>query len=280
MVVPLVAGCATGKPKTDCPNATGEAPVQCITKAEPYPKLIAAGADVASPIIGRVAAHVRWRPGYIAHQQDAKDYLQGVLRPLDVVLVSSKSKATHRLLPGEFVHVAVYLGDRRELEQLGVWEEKVIRARAGQIENGAVFVEADVKGVHLSSKDRVFNTDHVVVLRPSIRSSRQRRDMILKFHEYLGSRFDYHFNADNQDAFFCAELADHVLTDQGFPKRKIYGRTSIVPDEIIAAALSGQSRLRFVTYVKGAPESWKVLKKSDLGNLLRSKSLSAQRSCS
>lgn len=245
-------------------SACGHAPKDAARDAEPYPPLLVAGADLGAPILGRIAAAIRFRKGYLADQPDARAYLLKRLRPLDLVLVRSRGKATHHIIPSEFAHVAVYLGSEAELSRAGVWRHPDVQPHARDIRDGAVFIEADVKNVHLSKPERIFDTDRVVVLRPRVRSAAERRTLLAAFYETIGTRFDYHFNAEESETLFCAELANHVLDNQGIPLRRAYGRTTIRPDDMIAEVLAGRSRLTFVAYVVGTPTGWRAGDRGDL----------------
>jgi len=267
-IVPLVllalTACAHAPAEKSCPETGTSRPPACRTDAEPYPRLLVAGAEAGAPVFGRIASVIRWRNGYLHDQADAKAYVRSRLQPLDLVIVSSKGKATHRLLPGTFIHVAIYLGTEKELRALGLWNEETVRAHADAIEAGDTFIEAVSQGVRLASADEVLNADQAVVLRPSVRTLKKKRVLIRHFFEEIGTGFDFRFDAGDDKRLFCAELANHVLANQDIPLREVYGRTAIVPDDIIAAVLEGKSRLRFVAYVAGGKDGWIAGRKADL----------------
>lgn len=223
-----------------------------------------AGAEVGAPVFGRIASLIRWRNGYLHRHQDAKAYLRKKLRPLDLVLVSSRGKATHRLLPGTFIHVAVYLGTEKELRALGLWKDKTVQAHADAIKAGDIFIEAVSGGVRLASTDEVLNVDQAIVLRPSVAAPERKRALLRHFFSEIGTGFDFRFDAGDDERLFCAELANHVLANQDIPLREVYGRTAIVPDDIVASALDGKSRLRFAAYVSADREGWTAGNKADL----------------
>ena len=262
LLIALSACVSAGTPK-DCPAAAGDG-YTCRVDAEPYPRLLVAGVDAGAPILGRVAALMSWRRGYLADQMQAWDYLLARVQPLDLVIVNSSGKVADPVLPGSFVHVTVYLGDEADLRRAGVWQDEAVRAHAKEISAGGVFIESDFRGVHLSTPKLVFDADRAVVLRPSVASRSVKRTMLVSFFRQIGTRFDYHFDADSEDALFCAELANRVLSDQNIPFRQVYGRTSILPDDIVGATLDGTTRMKMVTYVRGRPGGWETLSADDL----------------
>lgn len=277
-IILFLTGCGTTK--TNCSPAGGPNSSPCTTNAEPYPRAVVAAAELGAPVIGKLASVIEWRKGHLRNQKDAKAYLLSKLRPLDLIVVSSKGKATHTLLPGTFIHVAVYLGDAGDLRRLGVWNDTAVQAHADKIKAGPQFIEADSKNVHLSTPDYVLNTDHVVILRPTVRTRKQKQIALKHFFAEIGTGFDYHFNIDDDGRMFCAELANHVLNHQGIPTQEVYGRNTIVPDQILASVIEGKSRLRFVAYIRGENGSWSLGSKRDLRRDLNTANGANKRSCS
>lgn len=263
-----VAGCshtASTNPHS-CPQSGGRQIVSDCINPERYPELLVAGADIASPVLGRITATINFRQGHLSGKDDAEQYLLSILKPLDVLLISSKGKATHQLIPGAFGHVVVYLGSERQIRREGLWGHDDIEPHKAKIQTGNVLIESESSGVHLSTPNQVFNADRIVILRPGTTSRSHRQRLLLDFYRHIGTGFDFHFNAGNDDRLFCAELAGHVLKDQNFPVRQAYGRPTILPDDIIAATLNGRTRMRFVTYVRGSRESWSIGTRQEVVN--------------
>lgn len=257
----LLIACANGTPMR--PAATGlAADVQdlesCCAAPERYPLLLVHTLSIGAPVLGRIAARIVVRPGHLRDHQAARDHLAAVVQPLDVIVVSAKGRLTHNLIPGEFAHVAAYLGDERQLRHLGVWDHAAVRPQWNAIRAGNSAIESDYRGVHLSDTETVFNVDRVVVLRPTGLSADRKAAKLVGFYSHVGTRFDFHFNIDDDSCLFCAELIDHVMPEAGFPTRHVYGRHMIVPDEIIAATLRGEAPMELITYVRGTADGWRI----------------------
>ena len=251
----LAAGCAHLPQPAAATRGTalhGGRPDLCCTNAARYPEWLIKMADPFAPVVGRALAAVVWRRGYLAQQEAARDRIEARLRPTDIVLVSSKGRLTGRAIPGLFGHAAVYLGSEAELRSLGIWDDERLKPYRQAIRSGAVMIEADRKGVHLSSPDRVLDTDRVVVLRPQLPSAKARRNAALGYVEHVGTRFDFRFDSDESERLFCAELVYHVLPELGVPTRHVYGRDTVIPDDIVAKGLRTPYRLAVVLYVRPA----------------------------
>lgn len=246
---PAVAD-ARGKPDA----ATGA----CCAEPERFPPLLVNVVAPGAPVFGRIAANITGRHGHLHEDEAAIAHLMDVVRPLDIVLVGAKGRMSHNLIPGAFAHVAAHLGDERALRRFGVWDEPAVKAHQDAVKAGASFIESDQHGVHLSTARTVFDVDRVVILRPIGPAARDRAGKLVDFFSHVGTRFDFHFNADDDTCLFCAELVNHVMPEAGLPKRRIYGRTMILPDEIVSAALRGRAPLQLVTYVRGTREGWTI----------------------
>ena len=230
---------------------------QCCTDMEDYPRWFVEVSRSVAPQLGTVMSHVTWRGGHIKSKQAAQDAILAQLRPLDIVLVSSKGRKSGQVIPGLFGHAAIYLGTRTELEQLGIWTSAEVQAHAAGIQANRLFVEADAKGVHLSAASVVLNTDRVVVLRPSLRSQTRRQQVALAYFDAIGMDFDFLFDVDTPDCTFCTELIHRVMPELDLPIQEIYGVRTILPDRVAIAALQRSSGLSFVDYVKADADTWR-----------------------
>jgi hypothetical protein len=222
----------------------------CCADAERQPRWLIATAEPFAPIVGEIVGPITWRQGYLAEEAAQARIVAG-LRPLDVVVVSSKGRLTGRLIPGLFQHATVYVGSERELRALGMWSHPSVVSHREAIRAGARFIEADRKGVHLSPPSMVLNTDRAVTLRPRIATPGwQQRSMATLFGE-LGTGFDFNFDSGRSDRLFCAELVCHVMPELRLPRDKVYGRETIIPDRVVYEAVRGNPRLRLIAYVAG-----------------------------
>ncbi|MBK8458407.1 MAG: hypothetical protein IPL47_15925 [Phyllobacteriaceae bacterium] len=222
--------------------------------AEPYPPWVIKLVEPVAEPFGRAAAHVVWRHGRIGRRSDAMALLARTLRPLDIVLTKSNGRLTGHLIPGQFAHAVVYLGGEKDLKALGVWSDPAVKPHHAAIRAGRVYVEALSSRDKLSPLNKAIDADQLVVLRTGLGKTARAR-AARGYFAHLGVPYDFHMDAGESEALFCAELVDHVMA-LGLPRREQYGRTTIVPAEIAAAALAGKGGLSFVLYLKADRDGW------------------------
>ncbi|MCR9137459.1 MAG: YiiX/YebB-like N1pC/P60 family cysteine hydrolase [Alphaproteobacteria bacterium] len=236
----------------------------CCANTERYPPVLVHTASIGAPILGRMAARVSFRPGYLSDQPEAQAYLVEQMQPLDIIIVRSRAKLTHRLIHGAFAHVAVYLGNEDDYRKLGLLDNPAVADHRTAIAAGETIIESDYRGVHLSPPSRVFRTDAVVVLRPKTVGTAERRRLILAFLSHVGTPFDFHFRTMDDRCLYCAELANHILPDLGVPLRSAYGRSIILPDDFIARTLEGRTNMRLLSFVQGDRNGWHIGTRDEL----------------
>jgi hypothetical protein len=220
---------------------------------EKVPGLIVALAEPAAEPGGRAIAHIKARPGFLSRHPAAIARIRTQLQPLDIVTVSSKHRLSARFIQGYFTHVAVYLGKAGDLRAEGI-------AVPATSKNGIVgpddpvFIESEHDGVRLADLPTVLDTDAVAVLRARM-SADQRKTARAALFAHLGSKFDFHMNADDDERLFCAELVDHAMPWLKLPRSEFYGRSVIFPARVAEMALVGD-RLSVVTYVRAVETRW------------------------
>ena len=228
----------------------------CCRKLERYPKWMIRVLEPAAPLIGNVVARVKWRKGYLANQPESFARARASLRPLDIIIVGNKGRLTGHTLPGYFTHGAVYLGGEKNLRRLGIWNEPAVKPYQAAIRVGRTVIESDQAGVHLSTLEAVLAADHLVILRPRLSCRDARRQVTRNFFAHLGERFDFHFDTSEDRRLFCVEMIGHVIPGLDLPQREIYGRKSIVPDDVLLQSIKGQLPLDLVLYLRGTRGTW------------------------
>jgi hypothetical protein len=250
LLPPLLAGCAQRAMVVEQPSLSN-----CCVDNETRPEWLIRVAEPVAPLVGRIIGHIAWRRGYL-DDTNASALIMARLKPLDIVLISSKGRLSGNTIPGLFHHTGVYLGGESELRRLGIWNSPALRDHQDAIRSGARFIEADHEGVHLSTPERVFDTDRVVIIRPSIPVSNWRARSALRFFEQVGNSFDFRFDISTPDAQFCVELICDAIPELGLPRQLVYGRPTIIPDTLAAELFRGNHRLRFVAYVRGQADGF------------------------
>lgn len=234
----------------------------CCASVERYPAWLVEALEPAAPVIGRIVGSIVWRDGYIPAAGGARR-IADALRPLDILVTGSKGRLSNHAIPGHFVHFAVHLGSEAQLRRAGLWNDPRVVPHHAALEAGRVFIEADHRGVHLSTAETVLSADHVAVLRPQLAPQRRRR-ATGDFLDHAGSRFDFLFDSAEDVRLYCAELVCHLLPELRMPKRNVYGRSTIIPDDVVLRAARGQGLLRLVLYVRARPGKWEQASPADL----------------
>lgn len=220
---------------------------------EVFPKWVV---DLAVPLAepgGRVIAQLKSRKGYLARNAKAKAEVRAHLKPLDILVVRSRHRASQHLIPGYLGHSALYLGTEKELKAAGVWNDPNLILHQQKVRDGAIMIEADHKGVHLSRYDVVLDTDAVAIFRPSL-SKAARATSLRAFFGHIGTKYDFVFNSDDDSRLFCAELIEHAMPQLRIPRRTMYDRQVLLPVDIANAGLSGRAALSFVYYMRGTKD--------------------------
>lgn len=225
----------------------------CCEGAERIPRWMIDIYEPVAPVVGDVIGRVELRSGLLAGRADALRHIGDRLRPLDILVVSSKGRLTGNLIPGLFSHTVVYVGNESELRALGVWDDPAVRPHHAAIRAGKVMIESDHRGVHLTTAATALETDRVAVFRPRI-GDRRRVATLLVAH--VGTPYDYYFDNGDTNELYCAELIDHAMPGIRMPSRELYGRRMFLPDDAIAAGIAGRMRVTPVLYVRASGSGW------------------------
>lgn len=256
----VLTGCTlplTHPDYTGLPENTDPADFTCCTDPERLPGWFAGLARVFAEPLGPVFSATD-QPGALARHPEARARIADGARPMDLLVFSSKSHLTSRMLSGWFTHSALYLGTEAELRAAGLWNTPALHPHHAAIRAGKVVLESvPVAGVHLVSLDEVLSQrDAVALLRPAL-SPAQKRAAIGRALPLVGRRFDYVYDIGTCDCLACSELVLRALAPLDFPLREVFGIPMLLPDDIAAKAIRGD-KLRLVEYLSATPESWRA----------------------
>ena len=265
MLACALAGCVSARntaPAVENATVPGFSP--CCVAPKQFPRWLIALAEPLANVLASSTPVFSVHAGLLGNEQGRRPIMQAV-RPLDIVLLGSWNGPAARFLPGLLGHALVYLGSERELRGLGVWNDPQVRPHQDEIRAGKVFIEAVSPRVRLVTPADAIHSDVAVILRPHLPGgSARKRRAVDDFMAHLGTPFDASFDASNAARLFCSELVCHVLPELHLPRQVIYGRETILTDEIAAVALHGGSRLSFVRYVRGRPDGVEIAPASQL----------------
>ena len=259
----LLTACAKGPvaPAPDAPSDTAVTNACCVA-ITPYPKWLIKLLESGSTATGNKVGAVVFRPGHLERYEAAPEYAQRHLRPLDILLSSTKGRLSGQMTPGYFGHVAIYLGTRAQIQQAGLWSLPALVPHQPKINAGHVFLEAINPEVQLATPRAVLSGDAIAIFRPQL--SRAQRRAALNFGlSALGKPFDFKFDADSADCLFCVELMVRMMPHLNIPSRQAYDRAVLVPDDVARHGLSSPE-LQFVGYLYATPAKLATGSRADL----------------
>lgn len=199
-------------------------------------------------------------PGLLTGKSDAHAEIVRRLDPFDVLLISNRSYRMGRLMPGLFSHSLVYIGTEGELRAAGLWSHPAIALYRDDIRAGKTLIEASWPDVHLTEPHKAFETDQVVLMRPTLTPAEKHR-AITRLFSVMGKPFNFTLGIDpTAESFACTGLVHHGMPELGFTVRKVYGQTVVMPDDVAAQAVRGD-KLAFLAYVAGTEDGYKLRSK-------------------
>ncbi len=160
-------------------------------------------------------------------------YLAGKLQPLDILLEKTPFRLTDKTIPGYWGHVGIWIGNREELETLGIWDHPLIQPYQEDIDTGKRrIIEALLPGVQINTLEHFLNIDDLAVLRPTYLSLDEKKCAILRAFSQVGKEYDYNFDVETDKRIVCSEIAYVVYNSLDWETETMLGRATISPDNV------------------------------------------------
>ena len=204
-----------------------------------------------SGFFGNVAGSIKWRKGHLFENKAALEIAKKSLRPMDIILEKSPFILTDKLIPGHYGHVAIYLGTKEQLEEVGMWNHPDITPHQKDIEAGKTILEAVRPGVRMNSLEAFMNIDEYTIVRKTdgLDSSAQISEQINRGIDQLGKDYDFNFDISTLDKIVCSELIYIVFGHVNWPTQYRLGRPTITPDDIGETLFMKNTRFKMTDYV-------------------------------
>ena len=174
--------------------------------------------------------------------------LRSRLRPGDVLLMRNDSRVTAAILPGFWIHAAIFLGDKSDLERLGLKTHPYLEKHWNRIPEPSgplgIVIEALAPRVKLNPLDKCLCADHVVALRSSL-SDTEIAAAIGEAFGHFDKPYDFEFDFNSSARIVCTGLVYRCYQSRGsvaFSLTKRLGRFTLTGDDIIAYALDHLNR--------------------------------------
>jgi Permuted papain-like amidase enzyme, YaeF/YiiX, C92 family len=201
------------------------------------------GFDDVSKFFGNSVGLIESRKGKLFGKENIRKLLLDELQPLDIILEKTPFRLTDKLIPGHFGHVAIWVGNQKELKEKGLWEHEMVQPHHHKItpqgesessKNGCCIVEALREGVKLSSLEEFMNIDDIAILRPVFSDNineKEKESLLLTFRQ-IGKEYDFNFDVNTTEKIVCSELAYVCFPQIDWPTEKTAGRHTISPDNV------------------------------------------------
>ena len=201
---------------------------------------------------GNVAGSISWREGFMKENTNVMAYLTKNLKPFDLLFEKKAFKLTDKTIPGHWGHVGVYLGTKKQLKELGLWNSKRLLPYQSYIEEGKVIFQVRRWGLVFDSLQDFINLDEMAVLRiPEMtKKTAWENDLILKnLFAQIGKKYDYSFDAMTTSTITCTEIIALSYGPINWPMKPILGRKALSPDDMVALTFYHNSPIQFITYI-------------------------------
>lgn len=201
---------------------------------------------------GNGAGSIKWRRGHLENNQLVIDKIKATIRPLDIITEKAGFALTDTFIPGHFGHNAIWLGNKKELIEMGIWGELPEEIKEG-ISLGKNILETDRSGTHLKSLEKFMNVDEFAILRfkEGVIQKNQIRKIYKVAVSQLGKKYDFNFDVETTDRLVCSELLYQSFGNINWPTEKYLGRTTISPDNVGSLILYNNSPLEMIYFVAG-----------------------------
>jgi hypothetical protein len=204
-----------------------------------------------SRMFGNIAGSIRWRKGFLYKNSTATEIAVTNLKPMDIIIEKSPFVLTDKFIPGHYGHVAVYLGTKAQLEEIGMWNHPDIIPFQDEIESGKVILEAVRTGVHLNSLEEFLNIDELTIVRKDdvLANDTQLIEQVTRGMDQIGKAYDFNFDVSTLDKIVCSELIYIMYGNVHWPTQYRLGRATITPDDIAEILFQKNTKFRIMNFM-------------------------------
>lgn len=202
---------------------------------------------------GALIGNIQWRTGYLYENEEFKNKILSELKPLDMVFEKKAFKLTDKTIPGNWGHVAVWLGDEEQLRALGIWNEPELEPFREMISQGKSIFEMRRWGMQFDSIDNFLNLDEIAITRVKSILDRSKTDILKVYQllfEQMDKGYDFSFDAMATAKVTCTEIIMLSYGQMNWPMDRVLGRYSITPNNMAEIALYDSSPVEFVSYYR------------------------------
>lgn len=214
------------------------------------------------------------------------------MKPGDILVEKDLQANTDVLIPGYWIHAAIYLGSIKDMKKMGIWDDPRIDVIKYEIEKYRSsedrqyylndvwknklsfedipwFFESDRPGVGVHPFIKFLKTDGMAVLRPTQNWELQQiKNIFYRANERMYFMYDYNHNVRNKFTVSCSKVVLKVFDQITFPVSHNLGYVSVSPDQIAQPVSRDPSRpelgeLKLIMFLDAYQEGKKVFDHSD-----------------
>lgn len=215
---------------------------------------------------GVLSDHLKWRDGRMNDSEIANLMMRDHLKPLDIVFEKRTFVLSNYTIPGHWGHVAVYLGTKEELIELGVWDDPGFEFFRQKVEEGYEIVEIRKSGMNFVKLSEFLNLDEIAIMRIN-EIPLPTKEVFANLAHQAKKKYDFQFNAHSTHEITCTELITNSYGDIKWKQSKNLGFVNMQPDDVAELSLRNEKKAEMVLYLKGKKsfvevvdeKEWKLL---------------------
>lgn len=190
-------------------------------------------------VIGNTVGAVEERKGKLYQDKTAEKLTLSQLQAGDILLEKTPFRLTDKMIPGYWGHAAIWIGNKQELENQGLWNTPLVAKYHKQIQKQHGVVKALPDGTAMNTIGHFLNIDDLLVLRKKNFTRLDQKRVIELSLRQVGNPYDFNYDIETTDKIVCSQLVYLAYTDIDWPTDNLVGRYTISPDNIAQKALQG-----------------------------------------
>jgi hypothetical protein len=191
------------------------------------------GQSLVSTWVGNT--RVRQRKGGPRVTPAQLDEMRTLLKPGDILIERQDFFLSRAFMPGYWAHAAIYVGDAREIEALGLANHEWVAPQWDNLNtSGCDILEAvPAGGVRMTNLDHCIGVaDSAAILRPRL-SEPQVKEAVARAFRDVGKPYDFEFDFFSEDKIVCTELVYRAFAGSiDFELVDVLGRMTLPPTEL------------------------------------------------
>lgn len=213
-------------------------------------KVLSGAVGALARVWGKLSDKTIWREGHLKNNAEALKIMESKLMPLDLLFETRNYTLTSFTIPGHFGHVAIYMGTKEQLIELGLWDQDFMKIFREQIEQGNSIIEVRKEGIKFVKLANFINLDETAGTR--INGLIENAESVFKLLlEQFGKKYDFTFDAHTSHKITCAELISFSYGDINWPMKASASIVNLRPDDLALYTANNLDKSQFLFFLVG-----------------------------